>query len=129
MKEFKSKNKVNRLMFGRVEEVRKETGDIWRRIMKNNPLYSDIVQTSHLKVNEGVFGDQKDETRTMEHPKDQGNISLDVEISANPLVIDNAGEVSEIQKDYTTPSGNTNAHDKGDGAEVKDFEKLEVLDA
>lgn len=35
--------------------------------MNNNPLYSDEVQTSHLEVKDGVFGDQKDETQTKEH--------------------------------------------------------------
>lgn len=125
-KEFRRRNRVNRLMIGRVEEVRKETEDIWRRIMKNNPLYSDAVQTSHPEVKEGVFSDKNDETQIEEHPEDQGNATLDVEISANPSVVDSAGEISQIQKDDNAPSGNTGAHNKGDGAKVKEPEKSKV---
>lgn len=61
-REFKRRNKVNMLMIGRVEEVRKEIEDILRTIMKNNLMYSDAVKTSHLEVKEGVSDDQKDET-------------------------------------------------------------------
>lgn len=40
-KEFRSKNRISRLMIGNVEEVRKETKEIWRKIIENGPLYKD----------------------------------------------------------------------------------------
>lgn len=45
-KEFRSKNMVNKLMIGKVEEVRKETKDIWRKIIVNDPLYKDAFKSS-----------------------------------------------------------------------------------
>lgn len=49
-------------MIGKVEEVRKETEDIWIKIIVNDPLYKDAFKSSQPKVKEGVLGDQKDET-------------------------------------------------------------------
>lgn len=40
-KEFKRKNRVNRMMIGKVEEVRKEIEDIWRKKIVSDPLYKD----------------------------------------------------------------------------------------
>lgn len=62
--EFRSQNRVNRLMVGRVEEVRKETKNIWKKIIMSNPLYYNGAkkdETSHPVDQEGIFGDQKDE--------------------------------------------------------------------
>lgn len=60
-------------MTGRVEEARKETKDIWRKIIVNDPPYKDAFKSSQPEEKKGVSGDQKGETRTRGHPKDQGN--------------------------------------------------------
>lgn len=88
--------------------MRKETEDIWRRIIKNDPLYKDSFKSSQSEVKEGAFGDLKDETQTKGHLEDQGNTTLDVEISDNPSVVGTFA-VPEIQKDDIAPSGNTSA--------------------
>lgn len=49
-KEFKSKNQINRLMIGNVEEVRKETQDIWKKIIQNDPLYKDALKPSQSEI-------------------------------------------------------------------------------
>lgn len=87
-KEFRIKNRVNRLMIGEVEEVRKEIEDIWRRIMMNDSLYRDAVKTSHPEAKEGIFDDLKDETQTERNPKEQGNTTTNVETNVNPPMVD-----------------------------------------
>ncbi|XP_059077213.1 uncharacterized protein LOC131876304 [Cryptomeria japonica] len=127
-KEFRSRNRVNRLMIGSVEEVRKETKEIWRRIIKNNPLYSDAVQTSHSKVRAGVPNAQKDKTRTEIRLIDQSNVTLDVKISENPLVEGSIEEVPEVPKDDTAPSGDIGAQEKGDDVKKEEPKKIDVED-
>lgn len=39
---------------------------------------------------------------------------------------DNVEDIPKIQKDDIAPSGNINAHDKGNDVEVKELEKREV---
>lgn len=65
-------------------------------------MYKDVFKSSQLEVKEGVSSDQKDETQIEGHLKDQGNTTLDTEISDNPLVIDSY-VVPKIQKDDTIP--------------------------
>lgn len=112
-------------MRGKVEEVRKETKDVWRKIIVNDPLYKDTFNSSQLKEKEGVSGDQKDENQNEGHLEGQGNTTLDANTGDNPMVIDSSTS-PKIQKDDIVPSGNTGAPDKGDGAEKKELEKDEV---
>lgn len=44
-------------------------------------------------------------------------------------MVDNIGEVPEIPKDDTAPSGNTGTQDKGNGAEKKETKKTKVQGA
>lgn len=102
-KEFRSKNKVNKLMVGRVEEVRKETKDVWKRFLKNN----------RVPINDDES--QKDDTS---HPIVQTHSALETVDSQNPLVdhpktMEMKGEVAqETPKVDTTPSGDTDAQGK-----------------
>lgn len=91
-------------MVGKVEEVRKETKEIWKMFLKNN----------QLQVNPNYDDDsQKEDTS---HPEDQANATLDAKDSENPLVDHPKileGKVEEAKatpKDDTAPSGNTGAH-------------------
>lgn len=113
-------------MIGKVEVVKKETVDIWRRIIKNDTLYRNVVKSSQPEV-KGVSDDQRDETQTKGHLEVQGNTTVDAETSDNPSVADSS-TVPKIQNDDNAPSGNTGAQDKGDGAE-KEPEKEKVKDA
>lgn len=112
-------------MIGRVEEVRKETEEIWRKKIENDPLYKDVFKSSQPEEKEGVSCDQKDETQTGGHLEGQGNTTLDIVTGDNPPVIDSSS-FPEIQKDDTAPSGNIGAHDKGDGAKKMKLEKVEI---
>lgn len=112
-------------MIGKVEEVRKEKKDIWKKIIVKDPLYKDAFKSSQPKEKKSVSGDQKVETQTKGHLKDQDNTTLDVETGDNPPMMDSS-TTPEIQKDDTAPSGNTSAKDKGDREERKDVESAEA---
>lgn len=105
-------------MIGKVEEMRKETEDIWRKIIKNDPLYKDAFKSSQPEEKKGLFGGQMDETQIEDHLEDQGNTILDSKTSDTPLVVDSSA-TPEIQQGDTAPSGNTGAKDKGDEGEKK----------
>lgn len=102
-KESRSKNRVNRLMVAKVEEVRKEIEEIWKMFLKFNRV---------LINNDDSLKDDSS------HLIDQTHSTLDVADNQNPLVdhleiMEMKGEeAQETPMDGTTPSGNTSAQAK-----------------
>lgn len=90
----------------------------------NDPLYKDAFKYSQSKEKQGVPNDQKGETQTEGHLEVQGNTTLDVETGDNPPMTYKS-VAPKIQKDYTSPSGNTDAKDKRDEIEKKDVGSAE----
>lgn len=69
-KEFRSKNRIKKLMIENVEEVRKETKDIWKKIIQDDSLYKDAFKSFYLEEKQSVFRSQKVETQFEDHLED-----------------------------------------------------------
>lgn len=113
-------------MVARVEEVRKETEEIWKKFLKINrlPINDDEAQkedTSHLEVQVGA---QKDEIQTEANPEVQ-----DIVDSQNPLTDHLEIMESKVEEAKATPkvdiapSGDISAQIK---EQEKDVDKVEM---
>lgn len=112
-------------MIGNVEELRKETEEIWKKIIANDALYKDAFKPSQPVDNQGVLGILKVETQTKDQSEDQDNTPLDVETDDAPPFLDSS-VAPKIQQVDTKPSGDTVAIDKRDKGEKKDVETIEA---